>query len=151
MKKTKKFDANLEYQRWLFAKGNESQVEALRTPKEAVTVPNNFLWLNKAKKKDLERGLPPSRSGVDEELMSQCAYYPRLPYWRPDDEKADSTGWVYPCEHCSFESPNESCRRAHILTLSPEGKVNEETELGLEIAREMVKVILRKRVEEVAE
>ncbi len=50
-----------------------------------------------------------SVSQVDEELLQQCAYYPRPPAFSKPS----------PCLSCSFTSPNPRCKRGHILTLTP--------------------------------
>jgi hypothetical protein len=48
----------------------------------------------------------------DEELLHQCAYYPR----------PASFGGESPCTRCSFDNPNRKCKRAHILNDTRIGK-----------------------------
>jgi hypothetical protein len=43
---------------------------------------------------------------IKEELMFQCAYYPRV--------RSMLTGSSV-CMSCSFESPNKKCKRSHLL------------------------------------
>jgi len=43
---------------------------------------------------------------IDELLLQQCAYYPR----------PSTFGKPSPCIYCTFDFPNDNCRRAHILT-----------------------------------
>jgi hypothetical protein len=54
---------------------------------------------------------------IDEELLSQCAYYP-MPR---------AFGHASPCLFCTFDCPNESCKRSHILTDSRIKKIKIKT------------------------
>ncbi len=82
------------------------------------------------RRKEVERNLSVEVGKLDPDLAVQCAYYPRPRYWRDE-------GWIYPCEDCSFSSPNLSCKRAHLL---------EDTRTDVVVA---LKLLIRRKDKEI--
>jgi len=52
-----------------------------------------------------QQAISRAQPNIDIQLLSECAYYPRLPAF----------GRTPKCTYCSFDKPNLRCKWAHIL------------------------------------
>lgn len=69
---------------------------------DSPTNKSQVLQISARRKRELLRYLD---GHFDDELLVQCAYYPRPPAF----------GQPSPCVKCKFDTPNPSCPYAHIL------------------------------------
>jgi hypothetical protein len=106
---------------------------------------NKVLELSWNRKKEIERNW--EGRDIPYDLINQCAYFPREPYWVFGKK-------IQPCEECSFSQPNEKCSRAHILVdtriegVSVKCKVKRKKKSGLSRLLDQMKEEDRMNVEE---
>ena len=73
-------------------------------------------------KRDIERNW--GGRDIPKDLITQCAYFPRAPYWVFGVE-------YHLCEHCTFERPNPKCKHSHILI---DTRIGKKSKVGVQFS-----------------